>query len=253
MKPEYTLRDLMSYSGLILAENVGYLMEFYNNIDTKLSKNEILEKALNHIKSIDKPYLWTFDACIETINKLGIPNILRKDITFQKLKDVFYEINLLIANNVDLRTHKIKSRDLSKYKKVYIPYTRKECDDFVIDKYYTNLYWGAYYENKAIEFLQNNLPNYSFRKANKFEDTHGCVDIVALKNGNNEFGIQVKSYSSILNNNHWDINNKLQNVLNYPIYYLYYHKGNFVKRNNGKYLVKNSEVNDIKNLSSLFN
>lgn len=253
MKPEYSLNELMGFSGIMLAINVGYLVDFFETLDAKISNSEIEKQVIEYVKkSNNHKYLFNSDICLENLKNLNIQNLERCNISIKTLQDIYYEFNLKVAMMPSLRTCKIKTRDLSKYKNFYTPFDRATCDKFVYNKFVYNLKCGVKYENLALSFLQKNFKDLQFRKATKFEDTHNSVDVVAMNGQNIEFGVQVKPFTSVKDNLKWKNNTVLTKRVEFPVYFLYYEKNNFKIRKNGKYFVAVKELENCENLINLF-
>jgi hypothetical protein len=249
---EYKITELLSYSGILLAMNVGFLMDVFQNLDKDLNDAEIEAQMIASIKNIKHPMFLTSQTCQEMLHSLDIENIPRQEITLQKIQNMFFDINLKVAANPNLRHLKIPTRSLSKYTEICKPFTRSVCDTFIKNKFCKFLQIGLKYENLALEFLKKSMHGFEFRKATNIEDTHNCVDIIALKDNVINFGIQVKPFRSVEDDNKWRYVEKLQKNNNFEVYFMFYKHDTFVRRKNGKFFVKKSEVISENSLLSLF-
>lgn len=249
----YTLAELLSLSGLHIGENVGFLMDFMEN-HTDKSISEIENLLIEHIKQHKNKteYLLTDNFSIELFKLLNIRNPRRAEINLQTIQETFYEFNIKVANLPNSRFCPIRNRDLSKYKDIYIPFSKETCYKYIRQKFITNLLQGVKYEKLAIDFLNNMLPDYKFRKASATDDTLYSVDIIAEKSGEDVFGVQIKSYQSVVNNEKYVKNLQHNKTYSKPVYYLYYDNKKFMQRKNGKYFVKVSEIEEADELIKLF-
>ncbi len=60
---EYKITELLSYSGILLAMNVGFLMDVFQTLEKGLSDIEIEKQMIASIKKIQKPLFLTSDTC----------------------------------------------------------------------------------------------------------------------------------------------------------------------------------------------